>query len=744
MNGDLFPFSAILGQEQMKIALILNIIDPHIGGVLLVGPQGTGKSLAVRSLSEILRNIEVNKNCSFNCDPNVKEDLCFYCQENSKTTIRTKKKRDLVTLPLGATNDMLVGSLDLESLLKKGNLRIQPGLLAKAHRGILYIDEVNLLPDFLLDNLLDVASSKINRIERDGLSFSHKSEFILVGSMNPEEGFLRSQIKDRFGLTISVQAQKNILKRSEITRNAIEFDDNPELFKEKYHTSQKKLITRIFNAQNLLKKIFFTKQDLFLVSKFMSSFSNLSQRIEFTILRVSRSLAAFNGELKISETHLKEAMHLTLGGKIDPNEISDIGAFIEETFEKIWQNITPFPGSSENDDASSFSEKSSIYKSSLEIQGKHRENSVDKSDKDLLELQSGNRNSTDPYSNLNLEEQFSDGLKVGDLNSYKKVELTKFEEISPYQVEKPLDIDVSSILNLIKKNRKIVQFCGRGSRLRILTRNGGRFVYAQKPKKHPSSIAFNATIKNHFILYPSSMQKVKDAVYSSNFDNTSNLVVNLNYDHILEKINELRAPLSLYFIIDASASMRRILKQTIKVIQSIHAEGYTKKDKISVISFQGKEAQILQRPSVSFSIGMKQLNQLKATSYTPLASALKIAITLIRQEQSKGLSIPIILILSDLGANISLKKPDLNASSRNDFKQIADELEDIAKVIGNRGYQLVIMKPKKSFATRFLGVDQLSVQRIEHNFMKYASAFVFEFDGYDADTTIRQIKQIIK
>ncbi|WP_457919173.1 ATP-binding protein [Candidatus Lokiarchaeum ossiferum] len=744
MNRISFPFSAFLGQNRMKLALILNMIDPHIGGVLLIGQQGTGKSIVARSLRPLLSNIDVNQYCPFHCDPEDNENYCFFCQENSNNLIRMTKKREFITIPLGATSDMMVGSVDLENLIAKGKIRVQPGLLAKAHRGVLYIDEINLLPDNLLDLLLDVVSSKINYIERESLSLSHKSDFIFIGSMNPEEGILRPQILDRFGLIVDIKAPNDVSIRSQITHNAIEFDDNPKKFIEKYKLSQNSLRKRILYAQNLLKDIQFLKRDHFFVSKLVSSFPQLSPRVEFTLLKVSRAIAAYHGNLHITKNHLKKGMHLTLQGKLSSKNDVETNLLLESTFEKIWQNITSFPEFSQNDKKSDFSEKSSIYKSSMKVGGEFRENPLEHRSKDLPELQSGDRNSKDQYSNLNLEEKFSNGLKVGDLNSFKKIELSDLNEIPTYIVERPLNIDVSPILSLIKKNRRIVKFNGRGSRLKILTRSGGRYVFAQKPKKHPNSIAFNATIKNHFISYPSSMQKVRDAVYSSNLPNPSNLAVNLKYEYILEKVNELHAPLSLYFIVDASASMRRILKQTIKVIQSVHAEGYTKKDKISVISFQGKEARILQRPSVSFSVGMKRLNNLKATSYTPLASALNIATTLIRQEQIKGLSIPIILILSDLGANISLEKPALNASSRADFTQIADELEKIAKKIGNRGYQLVIMKPKKSFATRFLGVDQLSVQRIENNFIKYSSAKIFEFDGYDPNTTIDQLKSLMK
>ena len=190
--------------------------------------------------------------------------------------------------------------------------------------------------------------------------------------------------------------------------------------------------------------------------------------------------------------------------------------------------------------------------------------------------------------------------------------------------------------------------------------------------------------------------------------------------------------------------MRRTLDQTIKIIQSVHAEGYKKKDKVSVISFQGKDAAILQRPAVSFSVGLSKLKTLEATSYTPLASALKKTLTMIQQEKIKGFNLPIIIILSDLGANISLKYPNLNASSAKDFLIISEELDEIAASIGKKRIMLIIMKPRKSWVTRYLGVDQFSVERIQKSFSTKANAKIFEFDTYDPQSTIMTLKEIIE
>ncbi|MFN3921879.1 MAG: ATP-binding protein, partial [Caldimicrobium sp.] len=206
----IFPFTAIVNQEEMKLGLILNVIDPTIGGLLIMGEKGTAKSTAVRALAELLPEIEVSKGCKFNCDP--KGDLCPECKEKLEQRgflEIEKRKMQVVELPLGVTEDRVVGTLDIESAIKKGEKRFEPGILAKANRNFLYIDEVNLLEDHIVDLLLDSAAMGINTVEREGISFSHPARFILVGSMNPEEGELRPQLLDRFGLSVNVSAVRN-------------------------------------------------------------------------------------------------------------------------------------------------------------------------------------------------------------------------------------------------------------------------------------------------------------------------------------------------------------------------------------------------------------------------------------------------------------------------------------------------------------------------------------------------------
>ncbi|QEE17661.1 ATP-binding protein [Promethearchaeum syntrophicum] len=734
-----FPFTAILGQDDMKLALILNVIDPKIGGVLLTGQQGTGKSTAARSLVALLPEIEVYEGCPFQCNLEDPEKLCDYCKEKGekKPEKTIKKPISFVNLPLGATEEMVIGSLDIERIIKEGKREFQPGLLAKANRGIMYIDEINLLPDHLVDILLDASASGINHIEREGISITHLSSFILVGSMNPEEGELRPQISDRLGLEIGIKAPIDPSIRAEITNRVIEFQDDPQKFIENYKLLQIKLKENIIFAKKNLSSIKISPKIYNFASELVIKFGLISQRTEITYLHCARAHAAFRNSTKIEKEDLKQALNLVFKYKlahINPELNND---YLGTTFEELWHKI---PKSFEDPTLYKGTDKEMMntFKSSPDLEEKYRENPLNKENEDLPEVDDKDRKSQDRYSNFDSDEDFSHGFKASSKKTNVKKRIIDPDNLLFYRTEKPINLDVSPIFRYLKKKQKIVNYTGRGTRVRLNTKSKGRYIYAQKPRGKPHSIAFDASIKSHFINNTKAIQTVlQERSYNSN------LAVNLNIDDIQEKINVVKAPISLYFIVDASASMRRTLDQTIKIIQSVHAEGYKKKDKISVISFQGKESTILQRPAVSFSVGLTELKNLEATSYTPLASALKKTLTMIQQEKIKGFNLPIIIILSDLGANISLKYPGLNATSSHEFQIISDELDEIANNIGKKQIMVIIMKPKKSWATRYLGIDQFSVERIQKSFLKNA-AKIFEFDTYSPDTTIMTLKEIIE
>src|SRR4030088_1243602 len=231
-----YPFTAIVGQEQMKLALVLNAINPSIGGVLIRGEEGTGKSTAVRALAKLLPEQKVVEGCHFGCHPDDPEDWCLDCRERARSgalPVATRRIR-VVELPINASEDRVVGTIDLEAALKEGSRRFEPGVLAEANRNILYVDEVNLLDDHIVDVLLDAAAMGINTVEREGVSVSHPSRFILVGTMNPEEGELRPQLLDRFGLCVDVEGIRDLDQRVEITERDAAFRSGERAFADRY------------------------------------------------------------------------------------------------------------------------------------------------------------------------------------------------------------------------------------------------------------------------------------------------------------------------------------------------------------------------------------------------------------------------------------------------------------------------------------------------------------------------------
>lgn len=314
-----FPFTAILGQDRMKMGLILNVIDPQISGVLLTGQQGTGKSTAVRSLVEVMPEIEVVKGCVFSCDPNLEsEDLCDECREKRKNgTIELEKRKMRITeLPLGVTEDMVCGALSIDKVLTEGIRSLHPGLLAKANRGILYVDEINLLQDHIVDVLLDSAASGVNIIEREGISVAHPSRFVLIGSMNPEEGELRPQIADRLGLEVKIKAPRDRKLRADITRSVIEFDDNPKEFIKPFEHEQELLKTKIIKARQILKDVVVPISVFEFVSEIVSELGIFSQRADITFIRCARAHAALEGRKEIAEEDLNIALDLVFEHRI--------------------------------------------------------------------------------------------------------------------------------------------------------------------------------------------------------------------------------------------------------------------------------------------------------------------------------------------------------------------------------------------------------------------------------------------
>ncbi|GGK19363.1 magnesium chelatase ATPase subunit I [Salinarimonas ramus] len=324
-----YPFSAIVGQDEMKRALEIAAVDQSVGGVLVFGDRGTGKSTAVRALAGLLPAMKAVAGCPYNCDPAKPRGACPSCavrEAQGATFQAVEVPVPVIDLPLGATEDRVVGALDLERAITKGEKAFEPGLLARAHRGFLYIDEVNLLEDHLVDLLLDVAASGENVVEREGLSVRHPARFVLVGSGNPEEGELRPQLLDRFGLSVDVSTPTDIPSRVEIVRRRDAFERDPDAFVAAYADADGRLRQRIATARRRLPETTVTEEALEAAARLCVALGTDGLRGEITLVRAARALAALEGVEDVGTAEIRAVAPLSLRHRLRRNPLDDAGS----------------------------------------------------------------------------------------------------------------------------------------------------------------------------------------------------------------------------------------------------------------------------------------------------------------------------------------------------------------------------------------------------------------------------------
>ncbi|MBN3927577.1 magnesium chelatase ATPase subunit I [Nostoc sp. NMS4] len=336
-----FPFTAIVGQEEMKLALLLNVIDPKIGGVMIMGDRGTGKSTTIRALADLLPEISVVANDPFSSDPSdpdlMSDEVRQLLEQGAEIPVAHKKVQ-MVDLPLGATEDRVCGTIDIEKALSEGVKAFEPGLLAKANRGILYVDEVNLLDDHLVDVLLDSAASGWNTVEREGISIRHPARFVLVGSGNPEEGELRPQLLDRFGMHAEIHTVKEPALRVQIVEQRADFDQNPPVFLENYKPQQEALQEQIVNAQQLLPEVKIDYDLRVKISEVCSELDVDGLRGDIVSNRAAKALTAYEGRTEVTVDDIHRVITLCLRHRLrkDPLESIDSGYKVAKVFSRIF------------------------------------------------------------------------------------------------------------------------------------------------------------------------------------------------------------------------------------------------------------------------------------------------------------------------------------------------------------------------------------------------------------------------
>ena len=733
-----YPLTAIVGQERLKLALILNAIDPDIGGVLFTGAKGTGKSSIIRSVMDILPEVETVKGCVFNCKPHDPTNMCESCRsifekELSLPTIR--KKMRIVQIPISATEDRVIGTIDVEKTFREGVTGLQVGLLAEANQNILYIDEVNLFPDHLVDMILDSTSSGWNVIEREGVSAAHPSRFIFIGSMNPEEGDLRPQILDRFALHVKAENILDPEERIEIIKRNVEFDENPLAFRKKYDLQEKKLKRRIGASKKLLHQVKMPKSVFESVAKFCIDLHVDGYRPDIATIRAARALAAFEGRVEIKPEDVLTASELALshrtrrsGTLAPPSSIeirraiktTSIGVILAKSTKKakitdLWERINPrevlkelrsnyslkdvlifialtislflflnFSVQKFFNKLSSpiiFSLKSLIISSSLAAV---LTTVIFKFYLDLLERVRRKR----------VPDRLLDFSKIviehGGINSQVVVEESEESTRIPREVDyigkttlqhgqKTLEGFLQSSKPAESKKGKFQS--SKGER----AHRGRRYLVGKRAKTVAS------THRGRYVWYELPREQPWDIALGPTIRAASpyqskrkphKLSVVIKNQDIRVKMREYRAPFSIILLVDMSWSMVNSMENLGRAIFSLHRSVYRRRDRVGLIVFKGSDAFNLQQPTTNLDLIVRKLFKVKTSDFTPLAAGMLKAWKSLRIEKQRNRdAVPMLIIVSDGITNVALKRP-LSTSTRKKFSNDPQaDVMDVARII---------------------------------------------------------------
>jgi len=650
-----YPFTAIVGQDLMKLALLLNAINPKIGGVLIKGTKGTAKSTAVRALADLLPEIEVIKDCPFNCNPKNLKESCHPCQDriiagDLKEEDTEFRKMRVINLPINATEDRVIGTIDIKKALEEGIKALEPGILAEANRNILYIDEVNLLADNVADVLLDSAAMGINIIEREGISLHHPSNFILVGTMNPEEGNLRPQLLDRFGLSIDVDRIEDIDMRVLITKYAEEYQNDPNEFYKKFIQKQKELNNKIINARKILPSVEISDNQLKKTSKICVKLQVDGHRADITINGTAKSIAAFHGRKFVEDDDIKTAAKLALSHRLRRLPFED-KTLDESELETLFDN-----------------EKNEVKKESNDTQQEEKQ----------LEMEPN---------------QIDNNLLNNIQNDNQTYNLR----------EETFGIKENVIADQIIKNKKIREVMNTsGKRVLHPTYSPhGKYVGSEKKREinmpYSTDIAFNETLN----------EAALDEQNLSAFKKGNKLKIKGKHIHIKKRMG--KSSYLIIFCVDASGSMGiKDRMETVKgAIYSILQTNYIHRDKVSLIVFRQDRAETILPPTRSTDLAYKLLKDIPTGGTTPLAAGLLKALDVAKEEiRKKSGYIPLIILLTDARGNVY-------------FKDAIEDVLKIGKEIAQQEINLIVVDTefsdvKLDFSKKLANVANAIYYHIDH------------------------------
>lgn len=633
-----FPFTAIVGQEEMKLALILNVVDPLIGGVLIMGHRGTGKSTAVRALADLLPRISIVDGCVYNCDPDDQRNLCSDCAARKGELPSKLAPVSVVELPLGATEDRVCGTIDIERALTEGRKRFDPGLLARANRGFLYIDEVNLLEDHLVDLLLDVAATGRNKVEREGVSIEHPSQFVLVGSGNPEEGELRPQLLDRFGLHAEVTTETYLDNRVDIIERREAYDRDPEAFCETYAEDQDVLRKRITRARTALRKLVVDRSILAKIAQLCADLKVDGHRGELTIMRAARALAAFEGRRTVTESHVRQVSAMALRHRLRRDALDETAKSekIEQAVDEVMPRAPQPPA-----------------------------------DGDSKKKEPQQAETTRKPKNADGPKQKSHAPSGGKTNTA--------DAPSPPAVEnRLLESPLEERLRAMMPNRgdKSQSHSRRSSGAKSMpSQLRGRYVRAVSFKKTGGRIAIDATLRA--MLSSSHEQRITSST--------------LRYKLLKHKRGTL-----FVFAIDASGSMaaNRIARAKSTILKLLK-KSYLNRDSVAIVSFHGTTASVDLMPSRSILRARRVLDSLRMGGSTPLGTGLASTIELL-QLVGDRYGENVVLLFTDGRSNVPLRRKGLNVRVLRQMK-IETELRELGFEIKKLRAHVVVVDTQKEF-----------------------------------------------
>ncbi|MDT5060358.1 MAG: magnesium chelatase subunit [Acidobacteriota bacterium] len=639
-----YPFAAIVGQEEMKLALLLNVIDPSIGGVLIMGHRGTGKSTAVRALADLLPHIARVRDCLYGCDPADEMNLCDDCHARLVLDEKLPRERSavhVVNLPLGATEDRVCGTIDIERALHEGVKVFEPGLLARSHRGFLYIDEVNLLEDHLIDLLLDVAVTGRNVVEREGISIEHPSRFVLVGSGNPEEGELRPQLLDRFGLHVEVKTVDDLDERVRIVEQRESFERDPDGFRSLQEKEQESLRRRLVRARKNLNAVKLSGELLRSIAELCGQLKVDGHRGELTISRAARALAAFEGRKEVSATDIRRVATMALRHRLrrDPLEQAGGSSRIEQRLDKLFPSA---PLDEETEQSQDKHEQNRPPTSSS--QGSAGGNGV-----------AGKRTGEDP-----------EGASNGGL-----------ERTAPPALEARLPDDAFDS-NPLKYPKQIERNHSRqrstASRRTSESALHGRYVRATATKTPGARIALDATLRAAIqergvgCRWPGiGVKKAAKPATGRPSSPAPILADALRYKRFKRKAGTL-----FIFAIDTSGSMalNRIAQAKGALVRLLE-QSYIRRDRVALVSFRGQNAEVLLPPSASVWRARRLLDELSVGGATPLAAGLARSLELAERAARQGAERIVLLLFTDGRANVSLRTE--RAQNQGTRRQLIEE-----------------------------------------------------------------------